>query len=279
MGKTSVSLAVANEPAIIARFSGRRHLIPCEEVTNPAPLIELVALHLGISLPSSSPLQHLLESLRLLHSPCLIVLDNFETPWDSYETRTQVEKIIMDISNVSLMSLIVTMRGRDPPAGVKWSHPIPILEPLSLSAARSTFLDICATEVSMLDNLLQALDFITPAVTLIASLGQSGQLTPSELLQSWKEEQTTLLGLGPSDRLKSIEYCTRLSIQSNAMKSTPEALQLLSVIALLPGGAIVKNLQSLAPNIKNLNRAVRVLVSVSLAYKDTIGNLRLLSPI
>jgi tetratricopeptide (TPR) repeat protein len=279
MGKTSVALAVANDPAITKRFGDRRHFIPCEEVTNPAPLVELIALHLGISLPSSSPFQHLLESLRSHHSPCLLILDNFETPWGSHETRTQIEQIVSDISCIQLLSLIVTMRGRVPPAGVKWSYPSSALDPLSLDAARETFLDIWSSEDLKLDDLLQALDFVPLAVTLVAPVGQSSQFSPSELLESWNKEQTRLLDLGPTDRLKSIDYSISLSLQSTAMTKTPDALQLLSIVAMLPGGAVLRTLPSLAPSIANLDRAIRTLLSVSLAYKDPSGTLRLLSPI
>jgi tetratricopeptide (TPR) repeat protein len=279
MGKTSVALAVANDPAIVQRFGDRRHFVPCEEVANPAPLVELIALHLGISLTSSSPLHHLLESLRTHPSPCLLILDNFETPWDSHETRTQIEQIVSDISGIPLLSLVLTMRGRVPPAGVKWSHPSSSLNPLSLGAARATFLDIWSSEDLKLDDLIQALDSVPLAITLVASVGQSCQLSPWELLESWEKEQTKLLDLGPTDRLKSIDYSIRVSLQSTAMKKTPEALQLLSIVAMLPGGAVLRTLPSLVPSIANLDRAIRTLLSVSLAYKDTSGTLRLLSPI
>jgi tetratricopeptide (TPR) repeat protein len=279
MGKTSVALAIANDPAIIARFGDRRHFVPCEEVSSPAPLIELIATHLGIQLPSTSPLPHVLSSLRKLHSPCLLILDNFETPWEPHETRTQIEQIVTDISCAPLLTLIITMRGRDPPAGIKWSLPSTPLNPLSLRAAKSTFLDIWSSDDWRLDDLLRSLDLLPLAITLIASVGQSGQLTPSELLLCWKEEQTKLLDLGPTDRLKSIEYTIRLSLQSPAMKSAPDAFRLLSIIAMLPSGAVLKSLPKLAPHIANLNRVVRVLISVSLAYKDDAGTLRLLSPI
>jgi tetratricopeptide (TPR) repeat protein len=279
MGKTSVALTVANDLSIVKRFGDRRHFVPCEEVTNPAPLVELIALHLGISLPSSSPWQHLLDSLRSIHSHCLLILDNFETPWDPHKTRTQTEQMVADLSCMPLLSLVVTMRGRVPPAGVKWSHPSSPLHPLSVGAAKATFLDIWSLEDLKLDELLQALDFFPLAITLVASVGQSSQLSPSELLESWKKEQTKLLNLGPTDRLNSVDYSINLSLQSTAMQQTPDALQLLSIIAMPPGGVVLRTLPSLAPNIANLDHAIRTLLSVSLAYKETSGTLRLLSPI
>jgi tetratricopeptide (TPR) repeat protein len=115
------------------------------------------------------------------------------------------------------------------------------------------------------------------AVTLIAHVGRSSQLSPSELLESWNKEQTKLLDLGSPDRLRSINHSIQLSLQSSAMRSTPDALQLLSIVAVLPGGAVLRTLPSLAPNIKSPDHAIRTLLSVSLGYKNTSGTLRILS--
>jgi tetratricopeptide (TPR) repeat protein len=279
MGKTSVALAVANDPAIVQRFGDRRHFVPCEEVTNPAPLVDLIAMHLGIVLPTSNPFPHLLESLRGQSSLCLIILDNFETPWDSLATRTEIEEIVTQLSSTPFLSLIVTMRGQTSPYGVAWSFPLSQLTPLPPEAARATFLQIWSSDDGKLDDLLSSLDLVPLAVTLIAHVGRSSQLSPSELLESWNKEQTKLLNLGSPDRLRSIDHSIRLSLQSTTMLSTPDALPLLSVVAFLPGGAAIKNLPILAPSITSLDRAVRALISVSLVYKDTSGTLRLLSPV
>jgi hypothetical protein len=139
MGKTSVAMAVANDPAIIQRFGDRRHFIPCEEVKNPALLVELIALHLGVTLPILNQFDSLLASLRALSSPCLVMLDNFETPWDSLATRTEIEDIVNQLSSTPLLSLIVTMRGQTAPYGVAWSFPLSQLAPLSLEAAKARY--------------------------------------------------------------------------------------------------------------------------------------------
>jgi tetratricopeptide (TPR) repeat protein len=279
MGKTSVALAVANDATIVQRFEDRRHFVPCEEVTNPAPLVELIALHLGVVLPASNPFQHLLASLYTQFSPCLVVLDNFETPWDSLTTRTETEEIIAQLSSVPTLSLIITMRGETPPFGIDWSYPSSQLLPLPLDAAKATFLKICPSDDEKLEELLTALDCVPLAVTLIAYVGRSSRLSASELLASWKSEQTKLLDLGSPDRLRSVDHSIRLSLESTTMKSSPVALQLLSIVAMLPGGAVLRTLPSLVPSIANLDRATRTLLSVSLAYKGTGGTLRLLSPI
>jgi hypothetical protein len=43
--------------------------------------------------------------------PLLLVLDNFETPWNESEEYTAVESILQRIADVEGVSLIITMRG------------------------------------------------------------------------------------------------------------------------------------------------------------------------
>jgi tetratricopeptide (TPR) repeat protein len=279
IGKTTIALAVINNSEIVQKFGDRRYFVPCDEVTKPLLLAELLATHLGIALKSVDPMQDILAALRTHASPCIVVLDNFETPWDPHATQSKVESILAGLSGVPNLSLIITMRGTSTPMGVKWSH-IPLeVSPLSLDAARSTFRDNCPIEDEALDDLLIALDFVPLAVTLMAAVGKSSKLAPSDLLKSWQKEQTSLLDLGPSDRLKSVDYSIRLSLQGAAMTSKPEALQMLSVLAMLPRGASPESLLEMVPSIVRLDAAIRVLIKVSLVYKDTTGVLRLLSPI
>jgi hypothetical protein len=176
----------------------------------------------------------------------------------------------------------VTMRGTTPPLGPKWSYPSNQLSSLSLSSAKSTFLDICPMDDALtdtnLDKLLCALDCAPLAVVLIASVGNSNRLSPTELLQCWNSEQTGLLNLAASDRLKGIDHSISLSLRSEMIQSTPSALRLLSIVAILPSGLLLSKLPTLVPNISHVNAAVRTLISVSLAQKND-GILQLLSPI
>jgi tetratricopeptide (TPR) repeat protein len=280
MGKTSVALAVVNDRAIIARFRTRRHFVPCEEITRTTLLIEHIANHLGIALSPLNQLQDIITSLRETLSPCIVVLDNFETTWGPHETRSQVEDIIAQLACVPGLVLIVTMRGTLTPLGVSWSQTLPQISRLSPDAARVTFLDICPRQDDMLDTLLQSLDFVPLAITLIAKVGEASQLSPSALLKKWKKEQTKLLNLGPSDRLQSVDHSIALSLQSASMTANPEALQLLSVLAMLPSGALLERLPRLAPRIVHIDAAVWSLLRTSLVYQDeTGGPLQLLSPI
>jgi Cdc6-like AAA superfamily ATPase len=104
MGKTSIALAVANDPAIVEKFGNRRHFIPCEEAPEPGLLIALIADQLGIQVPTANPFAHILATLRTSDTLSLLVLDNFETPWDTRSTQSQIEDIVLQLACVPSLS-------------------------------------------------------------------------------------------------------------------------------------------------------------------------------
>lgn len=78
----------------------------------------------------------------------------------------------------------------------------------------------------------------------------------------------------------SVNISIQLSIESNLMKSDPDALTLLSIIALFPAGGNVSLLPKLAPSISNLVRAKKALLAATLThFVDNQRTLQLLSPV
>lgn len=75
----------------------------------------------------------------------------------------------------SSVTLLVTMRGASRPAGVQRGD-VPVLTPLSLEAARRTFIAISPPADDCLDKLLNSLDCVALAVTLVARVGQESNL-------------------------------------------------------------------------------------------------------
>jgi len=192
----------------------------------------------------------------------------------------EVEAVLQTIASYPKVSILITTRGQIPCPNIPWilPHPTP-LGPLSLDAARQTFTDINPEVLGdpNLDELLKMLDCVPLAVTILAALSQLGE-TPLELAERFKSERSTLLRLG-DDRLQSVEISVFLSLSSPPMKANPEALILLQILSMLPGGAKADRLPAMAPALRQLNTALDTLARVYLASTTPDRIIRVLSPI
>ena len=128
-----------------------------------------------------------------------------------------------------------------------------------------------------LDELMELLDRVPLAVAVIAKVSLSGD-TSLELIARWKKERSRLLDHG-EDRLNSVEQSILISVTSTPMKKNSEALKLLQILAMLPGGAKKSKLSALAPSLQNPSAALATLIRASLAYLTSDRTIRLLSPI
>jgi tetratricopeptide (TPR) repeat protein len=153
----------------------------------------------------------------------------------------------------------------------------------TLSAAKQTFTSIRSKHVDdCLDDLLHAVDCVPLPVVLLASYGQRG-FTTSKLLEIWNEKQTQFLDDG-EDRLSNLDASIRLSLDSPLMNARPDALELLTVVAYLPGGIIYDNLEEVAaeivvpPLIWDVHKAAKTLIDTALV-QHTAGVLEVHSTI
>jgi hypothetical protein len=119
------------------------------------------------------------------------------------------------------------------------------------------------------------------AIVLIAqaSTGQSCHF----MLQRWRKQHTALLQTQTPqpDRLSSVDVSISLSLKSVPMKQCPEAVNFLSMISHLPDGLLnwEDNLKDITHAFQHAEDAVGVLLKVALVYVDTMGGLKVLSPI
>ncbi|KAK7053537.1 NB-ARC domain-containing protein [Favolaschia claudopus] len=279
MGKTTLAMAALHSSAVVARYPSR-YCISCETSTDCFELVTSLCLHLGVETTSRQLTKIVLRFLRQ-HGPCLIVLDNFETPWESQESRTAVEEFLSLLAEIPTLGLLVTMRGSERPAGVKWNRPfLPPLEPLSLTSSRQIFVDIAEepvpTEESALDELLNLSGGLPLALNLLANIASfDGYLGT---LERWNIENFMLLSIG-NDKGSNLEKSITLSIQSPHILSFPAARDLLSVLSLLPDGITLNDILASKADIPNVRRCQSLLVRLSLAYNDPGGRLKVLSPI
>lgn len=274
VGKSSLAVAAISHERVAALFGRQSYFIPCDSITSASGLVSGVAAHLGIAG------DHLLKRLIscLSRSRAVIVLDNFETPWEDKRMRVDVERLLSTFAAISSLTLLVTMRGAERPLGVEWTNPpLSPLKPLQRSASLQVFLAIASrhNDSPELHTLLDYLDDLPLAITLLARMSEHESL--SALLARWDLESTSIVrGARAGNRLSCLDTSIRVSLTSPRMRGDLNALNLLQLLSLLPAGLP----EALQPSsISELLKSASVLKSCALAYSDDSGRLRVLSPI
>ncbi|KAG8918870.1 hypothetical protein FRC02_002065, partial [Tulasnella sp. 418] len=286
MGKTSVALKAIHDARVIERFGLNRRWVSCEQATSVPLFIELIAKSLG--LPPSTSNDRFSEIVAALEQSgvlLIILFDNFETIWDLEGVeQSAVANILSRLASIPSVSLLLTMRGIQHPASnlIDWTSPrLPPLTPLEMDPAQEAFVQISPDSEGdpNLPQLLQELDCMPLAITLMAKLAEVGE-TITELLSQWRQEQVKLLSHPGGDRTTNIEVSVRLSLMSSPVKANVDAIPLLSVLARLPGGASLAQLPTICPSITGWKAALRILRTAALVYDSPDKTVvHILSPI
>ncbi|KAJ7454936.1 hypothetical protein B0H11DRAFT_2324359 [Mycena galericulata] len=277
IGKTSLARSALHHPEVADRYQDR-YFISCDSAGTVEDLALAVATALGVELTgklSAVIVKHLRTQAR-----CLLVLDNFETPWEPSATRPQVEEFLSVLADFPHVALLVTMRGQERPSKIRWNRPfIAPLRPLSSDAAHQIFLTITdATseeDAARIVELVSLTGNLPLVVTLMAHVASyEGCET---VLSRWKKGNVSLLSEG-FDKNTNLETSLRISLSSPRMTSCPSALQLLSLLSLLPDGVADVDLLNSSCPILELLRAKSTLLRTSLAHIDA-GRLKVLAPV
>ncbi|KAJ6464925.1 hypothetical protein C8R45DRAFT_1174210 [Mycena sanguinolenta] len=232
IGKTSLARAALHHPDVAAKYEDRL-FVSCESATTSVEIAGFIGAHLGLK-PGKDLTKSVLRSLA--KKPiCLLVLDNLETTWEPLKSRGGTENLLSNLTDIPHLALMVTMRGAEHPAKVRWTRPfLPALAPLSAEAAHEMFKQIAEDyhEPKDIDQLLKFADNMPLAVDLMAHLvayeGCSLVLTrPRLTAQNGAIDLLRLLSILP-DGLSDVEL-----IQSNLV--IPQIRTCKSVLlALLP---------------------------------------------
>ncbi|KAJ7738209.1 hypothetical protein B0H14DRAFT_3610893 [Mycena olivaceomarginata] len=277
IGKTALALATLHHPTVEQKYA-QCHFVSCESAHSAVELISIVGTHLGLEPSrqlSRAIVQHFLEN-----GPTILVLDNMETPWESLSTRANVEEFLSLLTDVPHLALLITMRGAEHPGKVKWTRPfLPPLEPISARASRQTFVDIAdepmTSEEPALAQLIELTGNLPLAVRLMANVA-SFEGYPGALSR-WKTENTALLSDG-YDKRSNLEKSISMSLTSPRIKSNPHALDLLSLLSLLPDGISEAELLASQVPLPEIPQCRFSLVKTSLAFMVD-GRLKALNPI
>lgn len=267
MGKTSVALAVMRHDNIVKIFGDRRFWVPCVEGQSPTRFLDILVSCLRITQDTGDPLSDILYELKASSDPRIILLDNFETPWNLDGHQSEIERILCALADLPHIAVFITMRSNFPPSDdIEW-HCEPISF-LNADQARRVYnaIHLDADSDPALDDLLAELGHMPLAITLMAQLGKKSGSMPSDLLQTWREEniRTNMLHSG-SDAKRSINVSIALSVYSPPMQTKPEAFTLLSTLSMFPAGTQYKNLARWAPSVLDIPGALAALTDTSLA--------------
>ncbi|KAJ7131585.1 P-loop containing nucleoside triphosphate hydrolase protein, partial [Mycena crocata] len=221
MGKTSLARAVLHHPQITAKYEAQRIFVPCESVSSKTELVAAIGSHLGLK-PSKDLARSVIQYLST-NPAILLILDNLETPWEPKQTRTEIEEFLSLVTDVQHLALIITMRGAERPAKVRWTHPfLSPLSPLGPDAARQVFVDIADEhhDSDAIDNVLKLTDNMPLAIDLIANLVDLEGC--SNVLSRWEDEKTSLISEG-YDRRSNLDLSISVSLASPRMISSPQS--------------------------------------------------------
>ncbi|KAF9059219.1 hypothetical protein BDP27DRAFT_1431637 [Rhodocollybia butyracea] len=243
MGKTSIARAVLHHPSVVKYFGEENRVwVPCVKATSVSLLQDTLYDSLGVSLSTGDPLHDVINDLNSSKSPIILLLDNFETPWNIRGKQSEVQEILLQLAKLQHVALFVTMRSFNAPGdGIHWEsiH----LDAVDKEASACIYAEIHSTgsKDPGLSSLLDEVGHMPLATTLMAKLGQTTGYSPAELLELYKDAGTALLNLGEESQ-RSMDICINLSIKSQPMIDSPGADKILAILALLPAGTTSKAL-------------------------------------
>ncbi|KZV59696.1 hypothetical protein PENSPDRAFT_760351 [Peniophora sp. CONT] len=284
IGKTSIALAVLYHESVKRLYGDRRCFMSCEATTTADAVVRALVDALGSTLASNVSFESARHSLMqsLAKESGIICLDNFETPLDA--DKRAVEELLHDISALSSVALLVTSRDKSIPA-LKWTPPrLEHIKPFSREAALATWDDICDVHDEYAEKLVEAVDCMPLAVTLLARLASIEQSTKL-VWDRWETERTDMIRDGDQDdRLYSVAASIELSLFNRV-----DAAALLGIICMSPTGLRDDRITLLDKGLKDRRESftscLTLLKRLSLVYTEAlpwnvqIQIIRVLSPI
>jgi tetratricopeptide (TPR) repeat protein len=267
IGKSNLCEHALADSTVRSRFASRRAFVHCDAVLNCENLIAQIATEIAVPLgPNLEPRVF----AELEREPCVLVLDNLETPWRA--DALAVEDLLKRLAGFTDLRLLVAVRGSNRPVGLHWHVIRPDL--LSPDQARALFLELSETSFASdpnLDPLLELLEGLPLAIKLLAPLAQ-GASSLTGLVREYDDKRTELLNQG-FDKAQSLSVSLELSFTSPRM--TDAGRTGASVLALLPDGVLLSDLPAV---LEDGDGIARVLRAVGLAF-DREGRLRMLAPV
>ncbi len=236
MGKTTLALAAAHDPRVVARFGKeRRFFVNLEPAPDAEGVLTRLAIQLGLPATGAA---HELEAkiaAACAAEPTLAILDNFETPWRSDSAAT--EALLGELAAIEGLRLVITVRGEPPSLPGPGARVLTDVVRLGDPEARALFLRHAGDQFAAdpaLPGLLKALDGHPLSIELLAANAQ-GRADLKGLAADWSDRRADLLKRrAGDDRKTSLRASLDLSLA--ALNPPSPAHRLIRLMALLPDG-------------------------------------------
>jgi CO dehydrogenase nickel-insertion accessory protein CooC1 len=103
IGKTALAVTVLHSMKVVEKYPIRH--FPCDSVQTNNSLVATIGSHLGLE-GSQSSTRHIVHHLTM-QPPTLLILDNFETPWEPADGRVKVEEFLALLADIPHVGLLV----------------------------------------------------------------------------------------------------------------------------------------------------------------------------
>ncbi|MFI5593656.1 tetratricopeptide repeat protein [Amycolatopsis sp. NPDC051758] len=231
IGKSTVLGRAITDPAIVTSFGARRFVVSCDGAESATAVVDKMALVLGVA-PGDHLRNRVLSFVR--ETPCVLILDNYETPADSDPAGTTALVAEMRAGAATSTVLGIGYRGGGAPVGLTGMAEA-VLGPLLPAAATEVFSEVAGDRHRgdpMVALLVAELDGVPLAITLLATLART-ETGLDTLMSAWLTKRTDLLAhAAHPDRTSSLP----VSIELSWDRLSPDARTALSLAALLPDG-------------------------------------------
>ncbi|KAJ7779640.1 P-loop containing nucleoside triphosphate hydrolase protein, partial [Mycena metata] len=277
IGKTSLARTVVHHEEVTTKYHGNRFFVTCDTASSKSELAGLIGAHLGLK-PGKDLTRAILQHFSS-NPPSLLILDNFETVWESTKSRQEIEEFLSLLTNINSLALMITMRGAERPSKVQWTRPfLQPLSPLAQDAARKMFIDIADDKHALeeVDQVLGLTDNMPLSISLLAHLVDMEGC--KQILSRWETEKTSLISDG-YDRKSNLELSISISLSSPRIVSMPQSQDLLALLSMLPDGLSDVELKQTKFPIADILSCKATLLRTALAYTDGHKQLKVLVPI
>ena len=229
IGKSTVLAYALEHASLGAAYGPRRFVVPCEGAESADAAVDKMANVLGV--PLGDHLRNQVVSF-LVESPCVLVLDNFESVTDG-DPAGAAGLVATLLTADSPVALGIGYRGAALSPGLSGLDTV-ALGPLDLDDAVDVFVATAGRGERAdgeLRGLVADLDGVPLAITLLGALARTEAV--GALATAWRAKRTDLLRHGANpDRTSSVPVSIELSWE----RLSGDAREALSLAALLPDG-------------------------------------------